>query len=243
MILNSEAFKTWWSARKSMGNVPKDPYRAFMIDLSLMAKLKDKKKWKPMPNRSDLLLVDFPRSPKYIPAKKPKIPSRKSKSKSKKKLPIKSIKVKPSEIRKLLLSKAEEMAQKYHVPIPRIIISKPLLHSHYKSSYLRSSRYPAKEPTIVIGAKGIPLTEGGKAQILAVFTHEFGHHVHAYSEYYKTGKISLDYIQKARRIEAERTAWKIADPFLQDKRALQKWFKRFAMETYLKHGKVKITKK
>lgn len=59
-ILKSKRFKEWWRARRTQSPAPRDPYRAFMIDLSLRASLQRKEVWKHRTNWSDHARVDFP---------------------------------------------------------------------------------------------------------------------------------------------------------------------------------------
>lgn len=59
-ILHSTKYHAWLAARQAQGNFPSDPYRAFMIDLSLAAKIESRAKWIPEPNESDLTYVDYP---------------------------------------------------------------------------------------------------------------------------------------------------------------------------------------
>jgi len=73
-------------------------------------------------------------------------------------------------------------------------------------------------------------TKGPRHQVLAALLHELGHHSHAYFGSH-SGELSSSYRQ-ASRMEQEREAWKRVDPQLKERRPQQKWFKRFALETY-----------
>jgi L-rhamnose mutarotase len=225
-VMGSHAFQEWWQARQDIHPVPSDPFRAFMIDIGLEAKIHRKEVWRGRTHRADYPTIDLPSG---VPAPKRRLPSRKEERRFK---PVPSWAMpygEKTELEKGLEGLAEQMSEKYHVPKPRI-------HFERGEGALGSAYFAGEigilQPFIKVGVKG-----KSKPQIFGAFEHEFGHHAHA-----KIGLplqamgVSTEF-RAATSIEREQKAWKFADPFMQQRRQEQKWLKQFALGTYT--GKVK----
>lgn len=221
-VLRSYAFQEWWSARKHIHPIPSDPYRAFMIDIALVAKIHRKEVWRGRVPRADYPTIDLP---SFIPAPKRRLPSRKE-ERHLKRMPKAAMPYgEKTELEKGLESLAEQMSERYHVPKPQILFERG--EGAMGSAYFRGE-IGLLPPMIKAGVKGI-----SKPQIFGAFEHEFGHHVHA-----RVGLppsvsgIGTGY-RLAPTIEKERKAWEFADPFMKQRRQEQKWFKKYALGTYL----------
>jgi hypothetical protein len=227
-VLGSRAFQEWWSARRHIHPIPSDPYRAFMIDIALTAKIHRKEIWRGRTNRADYPPVDLP---SHVPAPKRRMPSRKEERRFKP-IPTPAMPYgEKTEIEKGLEGLAEQMSERYHIPKPQIVFE--------RGEGALGSGYYAGElgflpPFIKIGVKG---GKPAVPQIFGAFEHEFGHHAHA-----KIGLppssfgVSGEY-RFASTIEKEKKAWEFADPFMQQRRQEQKWLKQWALGSYT--GKVK----
>lgn len=225
-VMSSRVFQEWWAAREHIHPVPSDPYRAFMIDTGLTARIHSKEVWRGRTHRADYPPIDLPRG---IPAPKRRMPSRKEERRFKRVPQFAMPYGEKTELEKDLEKLAEQMSEKYHVAKPRI-------HFERGEGALGSAYFAGElgllPPFIKIGVKG-----KSKPQILGAFEHEFGHHTHA-----KTGLplqtmgASTEF-RAASKIEKEQMAWKLADPFMQQRRKEQKWLKQYALGTYT--GKVK----
>lgn len=225
-VMSSYAFQEWWSARRHIHPVPSDPFRAFMIDIGLTAKIHRKEIWRGRTHRADYPPIDLPRG---VPAPKRRLPSRKEERRFKRVPSFAMPYGEKTELEKGLEVLAEQMSEKYHV-------AKPHIHFERGEGTLGSAYFAGEiglmPPFIKIGVKG-----KSKPQISATFEHEFGHHVHA-----KIGLplqalgVSTEF-RAAPRIEREKKAWLFADPFMQQRRQEQKWLKQYALGTYT--GKVK----
>jgi hypothetical protein len=231
-VLSSYAFQEWWSARKHIHPIPSDPYRAFMIDIGLVAKIHRKEIWRGRVPRADYPPVDLPR---FIPAPKRRLPSRKEERRLKR-IPQAAMPYPEKlQIEKELETMAEQMSETFHIPKPQIFAERG--EGALGSAYFEGE-LGLIPPFIKVGIKGHK--EGGKPQIFGAFEHEFGHHAHA-----KIGLpegvfgLSTEF-RMASRAERERKAWKLADPFMKQRRQEQKWFKKYALGTYL--GTVKPEK-
>jgi hypothetical protein len=133
-----------------------------------------------------------------------------------------------SPLEKELETLAESMAERYHVPKPRIRFERR--EGALTSSYW-AGQFGGFEPFIKIGMKG-----RSQPQIFGAFEHEFGHHAHAKKGLSGTSGVS-EAFRSATRIEMEEMAWTLADPFMKQRRQEQKWLKQFALGTYT--GKAK----
>ena len=226
MVLSSKAFRDWWAARRTQSPIPSDPYRAFMTDLALSATMQPRKVWRRKTNRSDMPNVDYPVPYGYKPTKKPRLPSRKGEKRRRKAgKPWIPPPPKLTPMEKELTERAEKFAERYHIPVPKVIAGKGVLRSYYKAGWAAAG-YQTSEPIVFIG-----VGKGAKAQTLAAFYHELGHHAHAWTGYPRTGRVSAKFLGSG-KVERERMAWKLADPFMKEQRAIQKWLKKYALGTY-----------
>jgi len=229
-VLSSYAFRYWWRARRKQRPIPQNPYRAFMIDLGLSARIEPTQIWKRRPNRTDRPMIDFPYFRRPLP---PKDVPRKQKKRIKRRQRVKPQRGIRKEIRQIL----EKMAEKYHVPMPEIRFhARTMLRSHYRAG-MRTIRKGTtwkfeRFAEIVLG------TKGQKPLLKATAAHEMGHHIISHQRYQKLGT-SVGFGAGTLREEVQ--AWKLADPFLKEARAAQKWFGRFALETHRKQGRMTIT--
>jgi len=83
-------------------------------------------------------------------------------------------------------------------------------------------------------------TEGSSvSQMKGAFFHELGHHTERQHRFQERGYL-LSKKHPHGKLQGEKDAWAIADPYLTEQRAGQKWFKRIALETYITKGKLKF---
>ncbi len=173
-VLNSHAFETWEAARSSEEPVPTNMYQAYMIDLSLHAKVNTRSKWENEPNRNDLIDIDFPSGgvPTWAPARKP--PRRRE-------APYKSPEIPKSGISRDVFLAVERMTLRHGVPTPNVV---PIHNEGVNRSYAntgiihiggRLAGYG--KPSAHIGVAG----SGGKTRVVHISTalHEAGHIIHA----------------------------------------------------------------
>lgn len=238
LIMTSRAYKMWWAARSTQDPIPSDPYRAFMIDLSLRARLHRKPWWKKHTNRSDYPTVDNPVPMGRRPTK-PRPTPRKQKGKPRKRRPEWKPKKRlpTSPVEKEFQKRAEEFAAKYNVPVPRVMVGKGVMSSFYKGGFgydvvvqkgkVKRTVVQRSEPLVFVG-----YAPKGKAQSEAALYHELGHHVDFWQKIRQSGGLSKKVLGS--RLKQERRAWTHADPFLQTQRPVQKWMKRFTLESYRK---------
>ena len=226
-IIQSEEFKIWFHERLKTKPMPSDPYRAFMIDRSLKAELRDRDSWAHRTNVADWEPVDYP--PVIRGQKTVMIPPPKSKEAAATKAAIRA--------------KAKVICTELDVPCPKIKFTtsdygRP--RSYYQSGYV-INRYTgaivrAKEPFVVIG---LPKSGKLKPEQYAVLAHELGHHKvtteiqrtegdQAVIDHYTRMKIS-----DSARNQNERDAWHYAKPFMKDSPAVQHWIKKYALGSYL----------
>lgn len=224
-ITTSEAFKIWWTERRKHPPVPSDPYRAFMIDRGIQAHLTDPQDWKTRMNRSDYEPIDFPpivRGKRRI--RLPKAPSNKEAERTKRKI----------------RDRARFICKDMGVDKPEVSFCEGSQYSYYQSGYainkLTGEVVRLRKPKVVIG-----ISKSGKLYPMnyGALAHELGHHKdvvmrersgdpNAIQKYY----LNITSNKEARN-ESERTAWKYADPYMVEKRAVQKWHKKYALGTYL----------
>lgn len=224
-VLESGAFQEWWSARQNIHPIPSDPFRAFMIDIGLVATVHSRLIWQGRTNRADYPPVDLP---SHVPSHKRRMPSRKQEARFKRMPMAAQPYLETSPLEKELETLAESMAERYHVPKPRIRFERR--EGALTSSYW-AGQFGGFEPFIKIGVKG-----RSQPQIFGAFEHEFGHHAHAKKGLSGTSGVS-EAFRSATRIEMEEMAWTLADPFMKQRRQEQKWLKQFALGTYT--GKAK----
>jgi hypothetical protein len=124
-----------------------------------------------------------------------------------------------------LHSHLEKMAEHYHVPVPRLVLGAG--YSGELESYY-APKIVTNQPLIFLGhRKGARMS-----QTKAVLSHEMGHHVHAYTGFFGTSRVSSDYLG-SKTLVKEHKAWEIAQPFMTEEKPVQKWVQRYAIGTYL----------
>jgi len=113
-ILQSDNFLKWWQYRRLEDPLPNDPYRAYMIDLSLRARREGVSPWRDQPNRFDVY-VDAPR--KLPPRRTPR------KQRARRRIKPKEWKTpkKTSPERDELQKEADAFCEKYKVPKVTVI--------------------------------------------------------------------------------------------------------------------------
>lgn len=231
-VMGSRDFQTWWAARRHLAPLPTDPYRAYMIDKGILAPPVEHDVWKPRTNRSDLIPVDIPMN---APARKVQSLGRKHAKQHHYRQGYTPTAARPrpelTADQKEIVTLIESMAKHYNTSVPDIFFEKGASAGYYQG---HGGVYGIK-PFIKLNAnrKNIPQQKASAA-------HEMGHHVHNVGAESVLGDIGANAFQTSHRIEREKTAWKIADPFMTDNRKVQKWRKKFALGTYLGtsgHGK------
>lgn len=163
-VLASPSFQKWWRERRNMSSVPDDPYRAYMIDLGIPAKIKPQPIWAVEPNRGDIVDSDFPfGGARNLPSpeeKKPRHPY------------------------------VQRMARRGGSMAERHGIEKPDMHFPTSDGALGSYTYTGvgvkseggfirkHKGETVVGVRG--RSKGSRAQQEAALYHELGHNVHAH---------------------------------------------------------------
>jgi len=183
-ILESSAFQTWWNWRRKISPVPKDPFKAYMIDLGIPARLYEPDPWSKRVNRADWIAVDYPR----MATRTERYPSE-----------VRTASTQLEQLHKkrveTIMEAAREFTQHYSVPMPQIKI----LH---EKGYFESYHDPLRN-IVAIGIKG------AKMPTLGVLFHELGHHV----QYQKVPMpYGLTFSQA--RLWKEKKAYELAKPFL-----------------------------
>lgn len=223
-IMGSKPFKEWWAARQHIHPMPSDPFRAFMIDVGLHAKIHTKEIWRGRTPRADFPSIDLPSG---IPAPKRRIPSRKEERRFKLIPRAAEPYGEPTEFEKGLQRQVDKMSEHYHVAAPRLVFERG--EGILSSSYYHGA-FGDIMPFIKLGVKGGKRSE---AQALGALGHEFGHHVHAKRGLPDISSGLTVEFKRAGRVEKERTAWQLADPFMSKDRRIQKYLKKYAFGTYL----------
>lgn len=212
-ILESPMFQEWWKWRRTIHPVPKDPFRAFMIDKGINAKRLEEEAWRKRVNRGDLPFIDVPffLKSREMPStvKKPSVPS----------LPPLSKLLHEKRV-KTLYEAAGKFFEKYQ--LPKI----PIYALHEKGALRSSLKVVGSLEQGTAAQIGI---KGTKKQSLAALFHELGH----YAAYHRKD-VPLKptfLLTPSERVAEERKAWEYAKPFLTSPQ--QHWMKRKAMQTYL----------
>jgi len=240
-ITSSPAYKQWVHARRAVEPFPSDPYRAFMIDLALFARIQPHARWKTAANRLDEISIDYPRPWGQRAPTRPRLPGRKEEKRTQRRPQPEYIPPAPilTPLQKRIQQRVTSIAEAYHVPEPRIIwgYGSPM-RSYYQGgfTYRRLDNRPVQEgePFIMMGLPRRKAERKGViAQTLAVASHETGHHIHARTSYEGRPAGSQGSYFGGAKVEKERAAWEIARKFLQENRPIQLWAKRYAMATYL----------
>jgi hypothetical protein len=223
-ILSSKGFGEWWAARQHIHPMPEDPFRAFMIDLSLKAGIHSKEVWRGRTPRADYPSIDLPMG---VPAPKRRIPSRKEERRYKTTPKAAMPYGEPTELEKSLNIHLGKMAEEIHIAPPRLVLERG--EGSLSSAYYHGE-YGSIYPFIKLGVKS-----GKRAQSVleSVLSHEFGHHVHAKRGLPDITSGLASEFQQSSRIEKEREAWRIADPFMLKQRPVQKFVKKYALGTYI----------
>jgi len=249
LIMSSKAYKDWWAARRRMGSVPLDPYRAFMIDLSLRARRERKADWKKQPNRMDYQTIDYP-----VPhGGRPTVPSRtprKSKGKKgktrrrtrRRKPEFIPKKPKQSPIQREFTKIAERFSKKYNVPVPRVFVGDvPHSKSYYKTGVGfysagigKRQAFRSSEPMVFVGYKG----KKSKVESEAALLHELGHHVDLWQKMEQTGSLSREVVGS--QLEKEIRATRLAKPLF-TKPKKQAWLLRHYLSTYMHRTRTELT--
>lgn len=230
-ILKSQKFHEWWSARQNISPIPANPYRAFMIDLSLFAKVHRKDVWRHRTNWTDYPPIDLPTG---VPSFKRRLPSRRAERRRFRRIPKAARPIKKTPFMKEIEKEAEELYEKFHIPhVPiRFVPSRGILGRGGVTHYAHGYPLFGVPSHIQLGIRG---EEEARVQIVTGLKHEVGHAVH-YAYRGEPPKPSLGIITpwgRAFEAEKERTAWRIVDPTLKKKRPLSKWMKKYALGSHL----------
>jgi len=227
-IIGSAAFQTWWTARQTFYPIPSDPYRAFMIDKGLFARVHHKEVWQHRTNRMDYPPVDLPLG---VPSPKRRLPPRKQIKRFKKRpkaaqpLPI-------TPFEKELIGRVEQFTEKYHLPSVEVRIE-PRRQPSYMHPLFGKGMILMPKEFVARGAK----LKGVREQVESVIFHEAGHHAHVAYGYAiqpdLASAIATPY-PKATRIEKERIAWAVAKKHLRKEWSpIMGWGKKVWLGTYI----------
>lgn len=226
-IMGTREFQEWWRARCRIHPIPSDPFRAFMIDRGIPAPITTKEDWKPRTNWVDTVPIDNfhggkgRRRSRRTPRKPPQF--RKGYV-PKAARPIGKL----TPLEEQLKAHVRKMAEHYHVPEPEIFFERG--EGQLASAAYLGGAFGVK-PFLKIGVKG--LKEKSLPLHLGTTGHEMGHQVHRRGQVGLLKALSIKGFYESGKIEQERIAWKIADPFMTMKRPAQKWLKKFALGSYL----------
>lgn len=250
-VLGSTAFKEWYEERRKVGNPPGDPYRAYMIDLSLRAELENREKWKKQPNRLDLSQVDYPWT--HAPAPKRRLPARKQEYRRKPApTQIQSPTLPPLGIGGIVTKDIRNMAATYHMPEPKTYMDPGGGSSHY-SPQTKSITVKLAQRTLDPNYKWQHNPLGKGWQAVAVGRHETGHYIHYEAE--KPFLLENRYAMLPHKYEYKRVsnetlriesvAWRLAREYTKKQIAAGKenksmlpkvaWLGRSKIDTYIKH--------
>lgn len=237
-IMSSREFQEWWQHRQSFAPTPSDPYRAYMIDLGLYARLHRKEVWKHRTNRFDRPTIDFPSGRMPRGRKRPKMPSRKE-ARRFKRVPKAAERVKLTPFEKRLVGEVEAFTEKYH--LPRVKVEFEVGREGLRGTAYRPSWGGLIEPAVLIprgfvaSAAKAKTRKGIYAQVHGGLLHELGHHAHeAYGFRIHPSLAAAITVPspRASRIEGEKIAWRVA--FKHKKPTpVSGWLKKWALGTYL----------
>lgn len=241
-IMESQNFKSWWRRRQQVEPLPKDPFHAYMTDVSLVARQEGYDPWTNEPNRFDIYL-DYP---PFVPPqttlqrgrKRTKKKGKRRAPRKKPKPPVKGIFTSrnTSPTRDKFQKEANEFTEKMKVPKVTVVTHE---NRGYMVSYIKSgwrNKYGQYHP---VGTSELHIgTKGNQTLVKSAFLHELGHQVDRQRAYQEKGYLTETDFRKTKKIktEAEINAWKIADPYL--KHPSQKWQKRVALESYMRKGRI-----
>lgn len=238
-ILSSRAFREWWDARLTFSPTPSDPYRAYMIDLGLFARVHHKRVWKHRTNRMDYPNIDLPLG---TPRRRRKLPPRKQ-IKRFKPVPKAALPAILTPYEKELVREAEQFKEKYHLPAMEIRFERGVVAAHIPAIYGRGAAI-IKMPREQV-EQAAKLRKGVEQQVRVVLGHELGHFAHA--AYGGIGRITqkptglaavitAPYVLGGTRKEViakEEIAWAIARKHLKGFTPIQAWGKKTWLGTYL----------
>jgi len=211
-IMDSAAFLYWWDERRKIHPIPKDPFRAFMIDIGIPARLKDPEEWKRRVNRSDYILIDHP-------SVRTKIHQLKQMAKQKKQKQKETLQI--EKIKQMLIKSAVEFTKQHGVPMPQFLrfdISKGWTRSFFKGTYHGEKLIAS----VNVGIKG-------KNPLLmkSAMLHELGHYI----DYLKRPpRVIVAPSRSVLKMSREREAWKYARKFLTH--PVQTWSMAMSLKGY-----------
>lgn len=239
-VLASGDYKEWWANRSQHDPVPSDPYRAFMIDLSLSAKVTNRPEWENKPNRSDVLDVDYPDpSGRTGPPRRRRGRSAYRHDAIEGKLPFEA------QVEALQIQQLETKHG----------LKKRVIFSPSKEGPLRSAALVGVGKDLFSGAlvlRGTPevflgVAGKSKAQRRAANLHEMGHVMHGQlshgskADFEKLKKLGVSKKFGQDRYFDEQAAWKLANPAMRllpkGQRAEAFWLQGYALMTYRKGRK------
>lgn len=234
-VLRSKAFADWWEVRREQKPVPSNPYRAYMIDLSLHAIIDRRDRWEKEPNRRDIPDVDLPQEgiPTYAPSRKPR--RRRAEKERSEAIPKSGLE------REVALSNLA-MATSFGKPAPKVRTKKregPLQSfANVGVGRIGEKLYHIHGGSITVGIKG------PRVQVLATAAHETGHVIHAQDLVSKKKMEGITPFKGTRASYSdERTATKLGRQHL--KKTLKSkgeypvasWYLVYALNTYRKGWK------
>lgn len=243
-IQATPAYGEWWYHRRRAGSIPQDPYRAYMIDIGIVAHLERRREWRKAPQWSDVPDVDRPQPFPWVAPRKRHVPSRKeeARGRERERKRLEAPEMMPStKLETEILGRVESWSRSMNVPVPEVEFQRGRYYSWKRSRYISGWGRMMGAGTL-IGTGRKPLIQlgigSGKAptQIRATAAHEFGHHVAYFQSYTEGTGLSpqaKQFIEKATRIEHERKAWDIARRVFTEKKPEARWIQRLAIGTYL----------
>lgn len=216
-IMTSRAFREWWSARQHIHPIPSDPYRAFMIDIGLTAKVLPKELWRSRTPISDFPDIDYP---KFAPAPKTRMLGRKALARMRKAGIPRAARPEP---KTPFVIKLEEelgkLSEKYHLPSVRLR-PEATMGSVGAGSYYGMREIIGATPFIRVGTRGVEKDKGVQAQVAASLLHEFGHHAFqhgiaplAEATFQERGRGKIEWTPRRKE---EKQAWAVGLPHLKD---------------------------
>lgn len=245
----------WYRHRIKESPRPSDPYRAYMIDLSLNAgKPKKIEAWQKEPNRHDISKIDTPmfatgsEFPIFSPAPKPR-GRREGRKPQRKGVTYAVPESKPTH-QKEIVHLIETSVMKYNTAAPQIVIEKGRSVTSNRNFFSPARNpYTGKIHGGLINVQG----EGRRGTTIAIAAHETGHFIHANAspEVLKAEGHNVQYRVKSERrggsaetFAIERTATKIGAslPAMQklpkQEKAAGLWALRMYSETYRRQASV-----
>lgn len=239
-VLSSKQFQDWWQERRSTQPLPTDPYRAFMIDLSLTAKIENRPEWEKQPNRSDVLDVDYPAGRSGPRGKRwsqnePVVAGKQPKESQIERLAVQQIETSRG------LKKKTQFVPLKAGPLRSAALVGAGLDFSTMTPVLRGT------PHAFIGVKG-----KSKGQRRAATAHEMGHITHAQLSFgskedkAKLAAMGIDPYGSQGKYYDEQTAWKLGKKSMQalpkGERSVAFWTQAYALKTYRSSPKSTVRK-